>query len=171
MNGYQPILDLYREIGRSQDGGAVVAALCMTFVTVDTMAWLNLPVGRSSVKRDDFCQWVDAYLKAAEGELYQYAALDVYAARCAMLHHYGAEADLHRGAAPPRRFGYVDTGSHQVGDSDLVLISVATLVRDLGRALGRFLQHCQDDSETKARVDSRVGQLATTCAIQHSTAA
>ena len=49
-NGYQPILELYREIAKSQDAGALIAALAMVFVGIDTMAWLSLPIGSSSVE-------------------------------------------------------------------------------------------------------------------------
>jgi hypothetical protein len=62
-NGYQPILELCDQIQKSQDADALMAALVMVYVGIDTMAWLSLPIGSSSVNRSCFCAWVDTYLK------------------------------------------------------------------------------------------------------------
>ncbi len=158
-NGYQPILDLYQEAGKAQDAGAFIAALAMIFVGIDTMAWLSLPAGEGSVRRRHFREWVDAYLKADAPQPYQYAGEDVYAARCALLHRFGSSADLHAHPNPPKMFGYVDNGPHRAQGGNLVLISVAVLVHDFGRAVGRFIQAAQKDADLKARIDSRVLQL------------
>ena len=161
-NGYQPILELYREIAKAQDADALIAALAMVFVGIDTMAWLSLPVGSNSVKRDDFCSWVDNYLKTDADQPYQYVGIDVYAARCAMLHSYGSLSDLHKKPNPPKTFGYLDNGPHRADGSPLVLISIAVLIRDFGSALNAFLQSALHDTDLKARIDSRIEALVAT---------
>jgi hypothetical protein len=161
-NGYQPILDLYREIAKAQDADALVAALALVFVGIDTMAWLSLPMESNSVKRDDFCSWIDTYLKADADQPYQYVGIDVYAARCAMLHSYGSLSDLHKKTNPPKTFGYLDNGPHRADGSPLVLISIAVLIRDFGRALNDFLQSALHDADLKACIDSRIEALVAT---------
>jgi hypothetical protein len=107
-NGYQPILELCEQIIKCQEADALMAALAMVYVGIDTMAWLSLPIGSSSVNRSCFCNWVDTYLKTDASQPYQYIGIDVYAARCAMLHGYGSIADLHNQPNPPKIFGYLD---------------------------------------------------------------
>ena len=158
-NGYQPILDLYQEVARAQDGGALVAALAMVFVGIDTMAWLSLPLEQHSVKRDDFCAWVDTYLKADAAQPYQYVGIDLYAARCAMLHSYGSLSDLHKKPNPPKTFGYLDNGPHRADGASLVLISIAVLIHDFGGALNTFLQSALKDADLKSRIDGRIEAL------------
>ncbi len=50
---------------------------------------------KSKVTRSDFKEWVDTYLTCHENQPYKYRGKDVYAARCAFLHTYGSEAELH----------------------------------------------------------------------------
>jgi hypothetical protein len=164
-NEYQPIMDLYQEACTAQDAGALVAALSMVFVGIDTMAWLSLPASQLDVKRDDFCRWVNAYLKAESQQPYQYVGIDLYAARCAILHHYGTRAALHAGANPPKEFGYMDNGPHRTDGSNMVLISIAVLVHDFGRAIGNFLEVALKDAALKALIDGRMRKLVNTMTV------
>lgn len=164
-NGYKPILDMLDQVRKAQDGGATIAALAMVYVGIDTMAWLSLPVGTEKQGRTDFYRWVDSYLKADATGAYQYAGKDVYAARCAVLHQFSTVADLHRQKAPPKKFGYLDNGPHRTDGGDLVLISVATLIRDYFRAVAAFTSAAQTDAALKARIDSRMDELLNTTAL------
>ena len=158
-NDYQPIQDILEEISMSQDAGALMAALSMIFVGISTMAWLALPVEKISCKRDDFCDWVDRYMKAEPFQPYQYKGIDVYAARCAMLHSYGSVADLHRLNMPPKVYGYLDNGPHRADEGQVVLISIAVFVRDFSAAVHEFLKSAANDPEVKVRIDSRIDAL------------
>jgi hypothetical protein len=88
--GYTPLVQILREIGRAFDAQATVAALATVYVALDTMAWLACPVGQQSQTRTDFIAWVDKYLTAEPTSDYHYEGIDVYAARCAVLHTYAA---------------------------------------------------------------------------------
>jgi hypothetical protein len=44
--GYQPFLDIYNEVTKARDAGAIGVSLAMVFVGIDTMAWLSLPAMR-----------------------------------------------------------------------------------------------------------------------------
>jgi hypothetical protein len=132
----------------------------MVYVGLDTMALLACPVGKQSQSRADFIAWVDKYLSADTGSEYQYEGIDVYAARCAVLHSYGSVAALHSGANPPRKFGYTDNGPHRKDDTErFALISVAVLIHDFSRAMETFINEIRNDSELKRRVDSRIHSL------------
>jgi len=166
-NGYQSILNLYQEVAKAQDADALMAALAMVFVGIDTMAWLSLPIETDNGTRNDFCAWVDTYLKTGAEQPYQYVGIDVYAARCALLHSYGSIADLHKSKNPPKIFGYLDNGPHQTDGSPLVLISIAVLIHDFGSALNAFLTTALKDTELKARIDSRINALVRTWPVRN----
>jgi hypothetical protein len=164
-NGYRPILNLLNQARHAQAAGLTIPALAMVYVGIDTMAWLGLPVGQGKQGRQDFYRWVNTYLKADAQQPYQYDGRDVYAARCAVLHQFATIAELHRQSNPPKRFGYLDSGPHRTDGSDLVLISVAMLVRDYCHAVGHYMQAVQADPDLKARIDSRVLELLNTTPI------
>jgi hypothetical protein len=166
--GYTPLIQLLGEIGKAWDAGATVAALAMVYVGLDTMALLACPVGQQSQTRSDFIAWVDRYLKADPGAEYRYEGIDVYAARCAVLHSYGSVAALHGGANPPRKFGYTDNGPHRKDDTArFALISVAVLIHDFSKAMEIFVSEIRTDPELKRRVDSRIQSLFFTSLLDH----
>lgn len=158
--GYTPLIQLLREISKAQDAGATVAALAMVYIGIDTMALLACPIGQQDQKNTDFIDWVDKYLKADVASEYQYEGIDVYAARCAVLHSYGSSALLHRRINPPRKFGYADNGPHKKDDEErFVLISVAVLIHDFFKSMETFMAEVATNSDLKHRVDSRIGSL------------
>lgn len=164
-NGYKPILDLLAEAHRAHEAGATVAALAMVYIGIDTMTWLSLPIGKNKQGRSDFYQWVEMYLKADAGQPYQYIGKDVYAARCAVLHKFATLSELHRENPHLKQFGYLDNGPHCTDGGELVLISVAILLRDFSHAIARFLNSAKNDATIKGRVDSRISELLNTIPI------
>jgi hypothetical protein len=160
-NTWRGVLDLLAEMTRCETAGASIAALAMAFVCIDTMAYLAMPASRSRQTRDDFIDWVEAYLKAQPTQPYQYKGLDVYAARCAALHAFGPEAELHRKDPSLRKFAYTYGSRHHFNpsvSSDFVIIGIASFLDDVTMAVQSFLQKCLSDTELQARV---VGRLET----------
>lgn len=72
----------------------IVPSLILTYSTIDIMAWLDRDEDHSNVTRADFIAWVEDYL-LPNSEL-GCSALDLYAARCSLLHSYAAESSLSR---------------------------------------------------------------------------
>lgn len=165
---YRPILDLMQQISKAQDAGAHVAALAMVYVAIDTFAWLSLPKGEERQTKVHFCKWVDTYLKTDASQAYQYAGMDLYAARCSVLHMFATLSDLHKKDQTIKKFGYVDNGPHRNDGGELVLISIAVLIRDLGSGVSQFLKAIQADQSLRANVESRITKLLETMTIQYS---
>lgn len=72
----------------------------------------------------------------------------MYAARCAFLHTYGSEAELHEDS-DVKMFGYHDGGEHKYNpdiDENLVLIGTKSFVNDVLLAVKTFLEKCKGDS-------------------------
>lgn len=157
---YDAFKQIVEEIARTQRAGAAVATVAMIYIGIDTMALLGCPVGKQSQTRGDFIAWVDRYLRADPRSGYQYDGLEVYAARCALLHSYGSVADLHRSRGPLRPFAYVDSGLHMAAAGEpLILISVEAFAHDFCDGLSAFLRRAVNDAELRRRVDSRVNSL------------
>ncbi len=137
----------------------------MAFICIDTMAFLGLPAGKDKQGRADFIAWVDRYLKGHEDQPYQYRGIDVYGARCALLHAFGSEADYHQQNSDAKKFGYHDGGKHAYDpaiDEHLVIIGTASFLNDVVIAVEAFIQDWKKDPDLRARVASRLSKVLET---------
>lgn len=131
----------------------------MAYICIDAIANLARPTDKQKVTRADFKEWVDTYLKAHPDQPYQYRGKDVYAARCAFLHTYGAEAELHDEEPDTIKFVYHDGGKHQYDPNvelSLVLIGTKSFINDVVIAVETFLEKCQSDEILRQRVEPRL---------------
>jgi len=145
------------------------AAVVLTYVCLDTMAYLAMPADKSQQGRSDFITWVDTYLTAHPSQPYQYRGRDVYAARCALLHAFNEAAALHRENPAIPHFAYHSGGRHVVDPVNaprLIVISLASFVADVAGAIHRFLQACEADATLRARVEARLPTLLLTFSIE-----
>jgi len=150
---------LIAEIKRCEAAGATTAAMAMAFVCMDTLAFLSLPADRHKQSRADFIAWVDTYLKGHPDQPYQYRGLDVYGARCALLHAFSSETGYHEQYPDAKRFGYHDGGKHAFNptqDEHLVIIGTASLLNDVIHAVGAFIEACKAEPDLRGRVESRL---------------
>lgn len=167
----QAVAGLIDQIKRCEAAGATTAALAMAFVCIDTMAFLGLPAGRERQGRTDFIVWVDTFLKGHEDQPYQYRGIDVYGARCAMLHAFGSEADYHQQFPDAKKFGYHDGGKHAYDpmiDENLVIIGTASFLNDVVHAVGAFVETWKGDAALRERVAVRLGKVLSTFPFNHA---
>lgn len=71
-----------------------IPALTLIYSTIDIMAWLNRDENHADVDANDFVRWVETYL-LPDSDL-PCTAIDLYAARCSLVHSYTAESRLSR---------------------------------------------------------------------------
>jgi hypothetical protein len=110
--------------------------LALVFLTIDVCAFLSLPAGETRQGQDEFVAWVDTYMKGHSDQPYQYRGLDVYGARCAVLHVFGADADFHQRHPDAKRFVYHTGGRHGFDhgkNAGLVVIALARRPPSAGR--------------------------------------
>lgn len=137
----------------------------MSFICIDALASLSRPKDKAKVTRADFKEWVDKHMKAHSEQPYQYRGKDVYAARCAFLHTYGSESELHQEDTDTIKFAYHDGGLHQYNRSfapRLAIIGTKSFVNDIVHAVEAFLNECRNNAELNARVESRLSQVLQT---------
>lgn len=81
------------------------AALILIYSAIDSMASLTMPAEQVEVQRKDFIAWADRYIHLADSNAP--TGVELYGARCALLHGYGIESRLSR-TGDARRVFYVD---------------------------------------------------------------
>jgi hypothetical protein len=156
---WNAIKDLVDEIKTCEKAGTTTSAVAMTFVCMDTMAYLSLPTGRETQGKSDFIAWVNAYLKGHKDQPYQYRGLDVYGARCAMLHAFASESDFHEKNEDAKKFAYHDGGKHAYDpavDERLVIIGTASFLNDVVHAVSVFMEDCKENADLRTRVEERL---------------
>jgi hypothetical protein len=147
------------ELKRCDECGITTAAVAMAYICIDALANLARPIDKQKVTRADFKEWIDTYLKAHPAQPYQYRGKDVYAARCAFLHKYGAEAELHDEDPDTIKFAYHDGGAHQYDpnvEPRLVLIGTKSFINDVIIGVESFLKECQSNEKLRQRVEPRL---------------
>src|SRR5437016_9238596 len=77
------------------ENGCLGSCLILIYAAMDAMASLERPANVKSVRREDFIAWADKYIRFPCKE--QLTGIDLYGARCALIHQYGIESDLSRG--------------------------------------------------------------------------
>lgn len=160
---------LVAEIKRCEQAGATTAAVAMAYVCIDTIAFLSLPADREIQGKTDFIAWVDAYLKGHQDQPYQYRGLDMYGARCALLHAFGSEADFHEKNPDAKKYGYHDGGKHAYDpavDDHLVIIGTASMINDVLHAITAFMGACKADPDLRQRVEGRLPKILATFPIK-----
>jgi len=69
-----------------------ISSLVLLYSGIDIMAWLNRPVSKEFATKEDFIRWVDDYLLPNPN--IKCEAIDLYAARCAIIHSYSFSSKL-----------------------------------------------------------------------------
>jgi hypothetical protein len=128
-----------------------------------------LPDGCTSQSGSDFINWVNKYLKGHREQPYKYEGLDIYGARCAMLHAFGSEANFHIKNPNAKILAYHDGGKHMFDpavNQKLVLIGTASFINDVIIAATEFLDDCVKDEDLRRRVGERLPKVLATFPIQ-----
>jgi hypothetical protein len=105
------------------------AAVKLIYSGIDTMAFLGMRAKQQDVERADFIVWVNKYIQFPCKE--QLTGMDLYGARCAMLHMNSVHSRLSR-QGQCRLIGYMDIGVPEViyrpkVDKNFVMVSVSAL--------------------------------------------
>ncbi|MBO2557144.1 hypothetical protein [Shewanella algae] len=133
-NNWLSLVGMISELKKCDELGVVTASIAMSFIAIDTVASLAREENKPRATRSDFHDWVNRYLKGDPEQLYQYRGKDVYAARCAFLHSYSSDAELHEKDPDIIKYVYHDGGRHTYNptiDANLVVIATRSFVYDI----------------------------------------
>ncbi len=137
------------------------SAVILILSGIDSMAYLGMPANQQNVKRDDFVGWADRYIRFPCQD--QLTGLDLYGARCAMLHSYGVVSKLSR-EGQCRKVGYMNKSIPEVRYNpnvrkDLVLVSVPALAEAFFRGIDRFLVDLFSDRNRAKIAETRLREF------------
>jgi len=129
------------------------SAVILILSGIDSMAFLNMPASQADVKKPDFIGWVDRYMKFPCKE--KLTGADLYGARCAMLHTYGAVSKMSRNGEC-RMVSYMSEAVPEIRfnptvNDKLVLVSVPALAEAFYKGIDEFLVNLFTNKE-KAKV-------------------
>jgi hypothetical protein len=154
--------DLKRGINVCLESQCYGCAVILIYSGIDAMAGLSISATQSKATRDDFAKWCDRYI-LFPGSV-QLAGIELYSARCAVLHTYGVESDLTRDGKC-RCIGYMDVSVPEIRQhssvQDLVLISITAFAKAFFEGINRFLVDLFADPARSAIAESRLQKLLT----------
>lgn len=162
MSTYSKVIKgILGEIIKVRDAGAMSATVIMTYIAIDTMAFLSMPLDKTKNGNKDFIGWVNKYMKTDDRQSYQYRGEDMWAARCGKLHSYSAFSDFATKEGS-KLYSYHDGSEHLYNPKEserLVLISISRLVDDFVVGVHSFFQEALKDNELKQKIDSRITSI------------
>lgn len=142
------------------------ATLILVYSGIDAMAHLTMPAGKAKVSRSDFVNWCDKYLcfrDAGGKRTLSVPGFELYAARCAIVHSYGTEADLHKEGKVKRQIGYGDEFLPEVATSPevahLVMVSIRGLVDALSEGMVATLKDIASDEPRRKLFGERLERM------------
>jgi hypothetical protein len=127
-------------------------ALILIYAGIDTAAWLACTSPDEGV-RSRFCRWVDRWLVPAKQ--IGCTSLDLYGARCGVLHTFTSDSDLSR-AGKARRICYAFGGTtaqqlqdmlERSGRADCVAVHLGDLFEAFRLGLADYLEHALSDPQ------------------------
>lgn len=137
------------------------SAVILILSGIDAMAYIAMSASQDDVTRGDFVRWAEQYIKFPCSE--QLTGLDLYGARCAMLHNYGTASELSR-EGKCRQVGYMDKSVPEVRfnpnvSNDLVLVSVPALADAFFLGVDKFLVDLFADEKKAPIAEQRLKKL------------
>lgn len=130
--------ELEEAIQLTLDAKKQLPTLILIYSSIDILAWLNRPSTHPDVVRSDFISWVDNYL-LPDSNLHC-SSIDLYAARCGIIHSYAAESKLSREGKAKQIWytwgkGEVKRLESRIKQAKLDNIAVAVQIEELFNAL------------------------------------
>lgn len=141
----------------------VVSALTLIYSAIDSLAALTRETQEARATRSEFQAWVGLYLLP---ELtVELTAVDIYGARCGIVHTYAPTSDLSkRGQA--KLIVYKWRNGHRPDDPVLAdrarsatVIEIEMLIEALDRAVGQFERQIDLDADLRSRVERNIKDL------------
>ncbi|MBA5865291.1 MAG: hypothetical protein GDA67_01185 [Nitrospira sp. CR1.3] len=148
------------------------SAVILILSGIDAMAYIRMPASQDDVTRSGFVRWAEQYIKFPCSD--QLTGLDLYGARCAMLHNYGTASDLSR-KGKCRQVAYMDESVPEVlfdpnVSKDLVLVSVPALADAFFSGVDKFLVDLFAESKKAPIAEQRLKKLVQAIPFKENTA-
>jgi hypothetical protein len=151
-------LEIIKAIRQCIDGKFHIPALILIYTSIDSVSYLYRPHQKSVQKR--FTTWVNDWLINKSAAKYQ--AIELYAARCAILHTLTSDSDLSKSKSA-RRISYC-YGNKKEDDLQKILdmtnpgefisLHIENLFKTFCNALIDFFNHCKNNSQLSQQLEN-----------------
>jgi hypothetical protein len=154
------LAELFNAIQLCMRSKMVTPALVVLYSAIDIAGWLDAEDPGAAV-RTRFVSWVDKYLLPAQP--FRCTALELYAARCGVVHTFTADSDLtQRGTARRIIYAWGDSRAEVLQEmidlaqmSGWVPVQVEKLIEGYRLGVEAFLGRLDRDPERAARVSAK----------------
>lgn len=149
-----------------EEARCVVSTLTLVYASIDALAALTRASREDRTTRRVFLAWVEKYLLPEFTIRHlELTALDLYAARCGVVHTYGPSSDLAR-AGQAKLLIYKWRHIHRPDDPllaerarEATVIEIDDIVDGLDRAVLRFEAEIASDNDLRSRVEGNITEL------------
>ena len=146
------------------------AAIKLIFAGIDTMAYLDMPATQTDVTRQGFVKWCERYIHFPCKE--QLSGLDLYGARCSVLHAHSSASKLSR-EGKCRMIGYADHMVPEVAyqpskSKEFVVVSIRGLAEALFTGIDKFLIDLFANREKATVAENRLQNMLHTLPYEHA---
>lgn len=160
-----------RGIRVTLDNECYGSAVVLILSGIDTMAYLNMSENQQEVKPQDFINWCEKYIKFPCKE--QLTGLDLYGARCSMLHQYGSQSKLSR-KGECRQIGYMDKSVPEIVynpqvSKDVVMVSIRALSESFFNGIDKFMIDLFSDTAKAKIAEKRFETIVHTSRYRNNT--
>lgn len=134
-----------------------IAPLILGFSLIEVTAKLLAPDEKGGSK-ERFIWWIDNYLR---GVNHRYSSLDLYGARCGLLHEYGPESDLSsRGECKMIGWAQGMPNLHfsQVDDK-IIILCKEIFFKDINEAILKMMEQMKADMNLNKRFTKRLSYI------------
>jgi len=137
------------------------AALVLLYSGMDAMAFMSLPAEKNSVTRKDYIAWAEQYIHfPCTGQV---TGLELYGARCGVLHTFTPDSELTRDNKA-RRIVYINHHTPEVSydpsePEDIVVMSVHGLYKAFLAGVQQFLADLLLDKSREALALTRLDAM------------
>jgi len=162
---FSNMLSLLISIDDSLEKGHVLPCMILLYSGIDALASLDAEDGRAS--RESFINWADKYL-LSNGDL-PCTAIELYAARCGLLHTFSFQSDLSRKGQARKIVYSCRTASADdlaeviayLGENDCVAVHINTLVSVFKAATVKYLDEIESSVSKLERAQLLFAQWPT----------
>ncbi len=140
------ISNLIKAIGFCIEKRLFLPCLTLLYSGIDIIAWLDRPESKPDVQGADFINWIEKYL-LPDSEI-SCNGIDLYSARCAILHSYTAESKKTREDEAKKiyycwgeaKIEDLQKEINSQGNSSAIPLHIEKLFEAFVRGVGRFVK-------------------------------
>lgn len=143
------------------DNERPISAVILIFSAIDAMSHLGRPKNKPEADGNDFQEWVERYFRVSGETIVK--PLEWWAARCAIIHTYGAYSRSHKKSGV-RLMTWITgetpgTRVHKVDGDSLLCVNVKLMYHALRSGIEKFFIDVCKDNTKKAIVEKRLREL------------